>query len=157
MSPDPDIIGAIVTYLLNAMRADLQSATGVTQVFADYAPETNADGSLVQGPYAIVMDGPETYDFSSNDPNTGFLGNVTADGVAHVAFLAGTKALARSLGIACIHRLTDTTGDLYPADGSIMELRPSASSAVSPKDIGVDQPGLFCRIVTVHYKYQFLV
>lgn len=141
---DVDVIGAIVTYLSGALLPTVQN------VYADYAPS-------VALPYALVHDGPESYDFSSaNDGSNQPTEMVTADGIVQVEFVAETKAQARALARLLVRILVDTITQINCADGSTLELRPMRAESVPMTDVGAGTPTAFKRFVAVHYKQQFL-
>lgn len=154
--PPPDIIGAIVAYLQGAMGQSLLSANGSPQVYTDFAPQTNPDGSPVSQPYAVVTEGPETYEAQSDDPGTGFYLSNIAAGTAMVSFVATTKAQARALARAGVRLMSDPRAELSAADGRVLTLLPLRAETVPITAAGVQQPTAFARVVTVNYKQQFL-
>lgn len=151
---EPDILAALAAYLQGVMGLSLLSSSGYPQVYSDFAPQGNPDGSPVAQPYAVVTDGPESYTASSG-VNPGMV-DVIADGVLQVAFYCTTKAEARSLGITAVRLLTDTRVYLGTGDARFMTLLPTQAVSVPLVTEGVQQPTAFARVVTVNYKQEFV-
>jgi hypothetical protein len=154
---NPDILAAVVAYLQQVMGLSLASSTGFRQVYADFAPEQNGDGSPVSQPYAVVSDGPESYQIVSSSTTTaGYQVDVIADGTLSVAFYATSKLAARALGIQAVRALSDTVEMLAAADGRVLTILPVAAQSVPIMTAGVAQPTAFARIVTFNYKQEFV-
>lgn len=151
-----DIIAAIAAYLQQAMAASLASATGAAQVYGDYAPEVNPDGSPVAPPYAVVTDGPETYTFEAQDPATGHWLHGFADGTAQVIFYAASFAAARALARQAASVLSDSQIDVATGDVlATLTLFGARSDPVLPAQPGIGQPTMYARAVTFQYKQEF--
>lgn len=152
-----DIIAALASYVAADMGQSLLSATGAVQVYTDFAPEANPDGSPVVQPYCVVTDGPEVYNAQADHPSTGYYLSNIADGRAMVAFYATTKAEARSLGRTAVRRITDTQVQLDALDGRVVTVLPERIDSHPHFGLGVEgQPTGFIRVLTVRYMQQFL-
>lgn len=154
--PAPDIVAAVVAALQGVMGGDLASATGFPQVYVDYDPSQNPDGSPVAYPYAVVADGPEQYTYQSTDPETGHWVDALADGSVQVAFYATTKTQARALARAAALRLSDSQiGELASGDGRNLTIFAPRSDPIPLTQSGTGQPTVFARAVTFLYKQEF--
>lgn len=153
---NPDIVAAVVSFLQEAMGQSLASSTGYAQAYSDYAPQANPDGSTVSQPYAVVVEGPETYSAQADNPATGYYLSNIAVGAVDVAFYATTKAQARALGRASVRLLSDTQVQLFAQDGRVITVLPVRAISTSIQAEGVAQPTVFLRVVTFQYAQQFL-
>lgn len=154
---NPDIIAAIANYMQQIMGQSLLSATGYAQVYTDYAPGQNPDGSPVIQPYAVVTEGSETYsNTQTQDPATGSRLDVLADGMAMIGFYANTKDQARALVRTAVRLDTDTQVAIQAADGVVVTFLPIRADTVPLDQSGIGEPGKFLRVLTVRYIQQFL-
>jgi len=154
---NPDILAAIAAYLSDAMGLSLASATGFRQVYVDYLPPANADGSAVVPPFAMVAEGSESYTAQSDDPRTGFYLSNLDTGTAFIHFVAPTKAQARALCRTAVRLMSDSEATLEAGDGREITLLPLNSSPVPHAGTGpADEPAAFERILTIQYMQQFL-
>lgn len=156
--PPPDILAAIAEYTANVFGPVLASATGYPQVYVDYLPSANPDGSPVVPPYAMVTEGPETYSAQSEDhESTGYWLSNIADGIAFIHFFAPSKSEARALCRQGVRLLSDTRAEPDNADDRPITLLPLRSEAVMQAGPGVVGEGqVYQRVLTVGYKDQFL-
>lgn len=145
----PDILDAIVAFLNSAMGQQLQGV-GVQGVWADYAPDVTPGL-----PYAVVFDGPETYDFTSDDGSTGHLTSCIADGTVLIAFIAPSKAQVRLLARTCVVIISSYDSYITTNDGTLLQLSPIRTDSIPLTDSGPAVPSVFKRAVTVEYKQQF--
>lgn len=155
MTANQDIIAAIANYVAAVMGRSLPSATGFPQVYCDYAPGTNPDGSATAAPYAIVHDGPESYRYQSNDPATGAYTMATADGLAMVQFVGRTKAEARALGRDAVRKISRDVVELLTSDGTVIHLSPQRGDSPPVPEVGIAGQYPFSRVITVRYEEQF--
>jgi hypothetical protein len=137
---NPDILAAVVAFLRATM--------GVT-AWADAA----APGAAY--PYAVVLDGPESYAVQSEDPETGRWLDCLATGVFSVRFYCATKFEARQLGRRVVRALSDSQSRLLAADGAVRHVAPiqGVPDAVSTTGAGV--PDVFLWITTFQYVQEF--
>lgn len=155
-----DIVSAVAMYLAGAMGQSLLSDTGYVQLYTDWTPSSNPDGSTVSAPYAVLLEGPETYSAQSDNPATGFYLSEIADGRLDIEFHAGTKALARQLGRTAVRLLSNPEMQLIAQDAQVIigGFLPVAAMTRWYDEIGPDgQSTHFIRIVSCQYKQQFLI
>jgi hypothetical protein len=139
-----DIIAAIANYVASVMGQSLSSAT-----------ETNPDGSFTAAPYAIVHDGPETYRYQSNDPETGCYTMAIADGIAMVQFIGRSKAEARALGRDAVKKISRNVVELLTSDGTVIHLSPQRGESPPVPKVGIEGQYPFSRVINVRYEEQF--
>jgi hypothetical protein len=141
----------VVAFLNTTMGSQLQGA-GNQGAWADYAPDVTPGL-----PYAVVFDGPETYDFSSDDYTTGHYTSCIADGSIIIAFVAPTKAVVRLLARVCVLTIANYVSNIVTADGTLLELTPMRTESIPLTDSGPAVPTVFKRAVMCNYKEQFQV
>jgi hypothetical protein len=154
--PAPNIVGAVVAYLRQAMMQSFQVSATNEGVWGYYARET-IDGV----PYAVVQHGPEQYSDSQAGGSDDYDGSgagelVIAEGTVIVIVIAPQADLAELLAHRVVMLCRDSVaGDLPCADGELIYMRPMAAQSDPITDIGPAVPGTFRRFVQIKYKQQF--
>lgn len=154
--PYPNIIGAIVAYLQQAMAQSFQISATNQGVWAYYARETTDNV-----PYAVVQHGPEQYLDSQAGGSEDYDGSgsgelVQADGVVVVIIIAPQADQAESLAHQVVMLCRDSVaGDLPCADGEVIYMRPAMAESERMVDTGPGIPAVFRRYVQIRYKQQF--
>ena len=140
-----DVLGAVLAFVQSIMTdqfASLITSSGGTAAAAwadEYPP-----GSNPPLPYCLVLDGPESYQFFSNDPATGFFNHVITDGQVNVVFFAQTKAAARQLGLTFRDRVCKFPLPLPVGDGTIVDIIPATAVSAAPREPFAGPPVGFC-------------
>ena len=150
-----DVLGAITAYVQLTMTdqlALLPTASGGVAAAAwadEYPPGTNPPL-----PYALILDGPESYQFYSADPASGFKNFVITDGQVNVVFFAPTKQAARQLGETFYARACNFPVPLPVGTGNITDLIPATAMSAAPKEPFPGAPAAFVRVVVLHFKHE---
>jgi len=145
-----DILEATAAFVEVFMADDLASVDGQPAVWADeYPPLTEPPL-----PYALVLDGVENYEFSSQDPATGYFNQVISDGTISVAFHAATKQDVRDISLLFIQRCALFAIPTVTENGRIIDFLPMSSQTVVPKEVAPASPTVYVRVVVIHYKLQ---
>jgi hypothetical protein len=149
---NPDFVSAIAAYLAQIQAAPL----GVTPTNAGVWTNYGDQGTY---PYAIVTNPRESYQVSSNDPQTGEPTFVIARGVIQVRYFGTAADQVRALARQCLLSLSKVAAwsQLISNEGNCLEVLLVESDEVPITDSGTQSPTVYCRQAVMQYVVEFYV